>query len=128
VEYGDFNWITQHFIAFASPVEPGFTARIKAAKRGTIASSPPLPSSDSLPPTFSEVLSYFTSHKVGLVVRLNHALYEKRNFVDLDIDHVEMPFPDGTCPDMAIVKDFIALADTYIDNECMRSPWLFLCF
>ena len=105
VENGDFNWITPSFIAFASPVEPQYE---KTKKRCA---------TSALPATFAEVLTYFASHKVGLVVRLNHALYDKRNFEDLDMEHVDLEFPDGTCPEMDIVKHFISLAEYYIEAD-----------
>src|SRR2546430_15325941 len=34
-------------------------------------------------------------HEVGLVVRLNSPLYEKRWFTDRGIEHLEMEFEDG---------------------------------
>jgi cell division cycle 14 len=126
VENGDFNWVTQYFIAFASPLEPAFITPKKnktlptSASLDSIASEPCTPpSSRSLPRAFRHVLHYFTTHEVGLVVRLNSPLYDKKWFVDRGIEHLEMEFDDGTCPDLATVKSFLIKAQSIIDNESM---------
>ena len=122
MENGDFNWVTQHFIAFASPVEPAFSPSKQRLQ--TSASTDPVPSepctppsSRSLPRPFRHVLHYFTTHEVGLVVRLNSPLYEKKWFTDRVIEHLEMEFEDGTCPDLATVKTFLIKAQSMIDNQ-----------
>jgi cell division cycle 14 len=122
VENGDFNWVTQHFIAFASPQEPGFldsdTGLPKSHSMDSVISEPCTPpSSRTLPRPFRHVLHYFTTHEVGLVVRLNSQLYEKRWFTDRGIEHLEMEFEDGTCPDLATVKTFLIKAQSIIDNQ-----------
>jgi cell division cycle 14 len=116
--------VTQYFIAFASPLEPAFTSPKKILPTSTstdsIASGPCTPpSSRSLPRAFRHVLHYFTTHEVGLVVRLNSPLYEKKWFTDRGIEHLEMEFEDGTCPDLATVKAFLIKAQTMIDNQSM---------
>lgn len=40
--------------------------------------------------------------------------YDKRHFIDNGIDHVEMYFDDGTCPDDEMVRQFILVAEEYI--------------
>jgi cell division cycle 14 len=122
VENGDFNWVTQYFIAFASPLEPLFTSPKKtlpsSASLDSVNSEPCTPpSSRSLPRAFRHVLHYFTTHQVGLVVRLNSPLYEKKWFTDRGIEHLEMEFEDGTCPDLATVKSFLIKAQSIIDNQ-----------
>jgi cell division cycle 14 len=122
VENGDFNWVTQYFIAFASPIEPSFSPPEEALPTSTSTDSAPSlpctpPSSRSLPRPFRHVLHYFTTHQVGLVVRLNSPLYEKKWFTDRSIEHLEMEFEDGTCPDLATVKAFLIKAQDMIDNQ-----------
>lgn len=124
VENGDFNWVTENFIAFASPQEPEYEKKAAAGMMTTSTSMDSVPSgpctplsSRSLPRPFRHVLHYFTTHDVGLVVRLNSALYDKRWFIDRGIDHVEMEFEDGTCPELATVKAFIIKAQNVIDNN-----------
>jgi len=127
VENGDFNWVTQHFIAFASPVEPSV---VEAEKKGlptstsmdSVISGPCTPpSSRTLPRPFRHVLHYFTTHEVGLVVRLNSKLYEKKWFTDRGIEHLEMEFEDGTCPDLSTVKQFLIKAQSMIDEQSRPS-------
>src|SRR5208282_204840 len=88
VENGDFNWVTQHFIAFASPVEsPSKQALPSSTSMDSVLSGPCTPpSTRSLPRPFRHVLHYFTTHDVGLVVRLNSQLYEKKWFTDRGIE------------------------------------------
>ena len=122
MENGDFNWVTQHFIAFASPVELTFSPSKQGLATSTSMDSAPSgpstpPSSRSLPRPFRHVLHYFTTHEVGLVVRLNSPLYEKKWFTDRAIEHLEMEFEDGTCPDLATVKTFLIKAQSMIDNQ-----------
>ena len=131
VENGDFNWVTQYFIAFASPVEPNFSpskqqqALPSSTSTDTITPGPCTPpSSRSLPRPFRHVLHYFTTHEVGLVVRLNSPLYEKKWFTDRGIEHLEMEFEDGTCPDLATVKQFLIKAQTIIDSQSLH-PFVF---
>jgi len=124
VENGDFNWVTQHFIAFASPQEVDFSTTTKnISNSGSMSSaleepSTP-PSSRTLPRPFRHVLHYFTTHHVGMVVRLNSPLYEKRWFTDRGIEHVDMEFEDGTCPDLSTVKAFLIKAQSIIEEQSL---------
>lgn len=115
VDMGDFNWITPHFLAFASPQhEPvGPTPRDSsefAALPSTISQLP----SCSLPTPFKQVLAHFSSRNVGLVVRLNSELYNSAYFTALGISHMDMIFEDGTCPSLPLVRRFIKLAHEMI--------------
>ena len=49
VENGDWNWLTPHFIAFASPVDANWLKREKEAKETSKASSPGIPSNRAGP-------------------------------------------------------------------------------
>ncbi|KAL7420425.1 cell division control protein 14 [Cryptotrichosporon argae] len=89
---GDMNLLGP-FIPFASPVIPR-GARTTHGLR--------------------TVLRIFEREQVGLVVRLNDELYDRELFVDRGMDHVDLYFDDGTCPNDAIVREFIRLADTYL--------------
>ncbi|GAA6007605.1 hypothetical protein JCM10207_006401 [Rhodosporidiobolus poonsookiae] len=98
VETGDWNWLTPGFVAFASPVEAGYTAAGGASRGGKISRS------------FRNVLEEFENKGVKVVVRLNKKLYSPSHFTDRGIDHVEMYFDDGTNPTMEIVREFIDLS------------------
>lgn len=108
VDKGDFNWICPRFIAFASPIQPGYATKPNPFnnKKSTI-----------ITPTFTHVLDYFKSNKVGMVVRLNSHLYDRMQFENIGIEHVDMFFEDGTCPELDIVKEFIGLVDEMAESD-----------
>lgn len=112
VEHGDFNWITPHFLAFASPQH----APVQKVTEGselfpllprTIAAVDAHP---KLPKPFKNVLKHFSEKNIGLVVRLNSQLYSPSYFEALGIQHLDMIFDDGTCPSLTTVRKFIRLA------------------
>lgn len=67
-----------------------------------------------LPLGFRNVLQHFKTRNVGLVVRLNSPLYPPQYFTALDIQHVDMIFDDGTCPELKVVRDFINMVHEII--------------
>ncbi|KAH7196883.1 protein-tyrosine phosphatase-like protein [Fusarium flagelliforme] len=112
VEHGDFNWITPHFLAFASPQH----APVQKITEGSEL-YPLLPRTISavdahpkLPKPFKNVLKHFSEKNIGLVVRLNSQLYSPSYFEALGIQHLDMIFDDGTCPSLTTVRKFIRLA------------------
>ncbi|KAF2425246.1 phosphatases II [Tothia fuscella] len=112
VEMGDFNWISPHFLAFASPqhqpvhvISPSSPEYAKLPK-----SVSDVQRSKSLPNPFKNVLSHFVSRNIGLVVRLNSELYSPSYFTALGIQHLDMIFDDGTCPPLSLVRKFVNLA------------------
>lgn len=116
VEHGDFNWITPSFLAFASPQhEPVAkipeTSELWATVPKTLAAVDAHP---TLPQPFKNVLKHFSDRNIGLVVRLNSALYSPSYFEGLGIQHLDMIFEDGTCPAMSTVRKFIRLAHEMI--------------
>lgn len=106
---GDFN-IIGPFIAFASPICNTYISRSKLDK------SKRSPSKDEVKITaaFKNVLRYFEINGVGLVVRCNDRLYDKREFELKGIKHIEMFYEDGSNPSEQIVRDFLTLADKLI--------------
>jgi cell division cycle 14 len=112
VEHGDFNWITPHFLAFASPQH---TPVAKITEDSDL--YPLLPrdldavdAHPTLPQPFKNVLTHFSDKNIGLVVRLNSHLYSPTYFEALGITHLDMIFDDGTCPPLTTVRKFIRLA------------------
>ncbi|KAI0021490.1 tyrosine-protein phosphatase CDC14 [Xylariomycetidae sp. FL0641] len=112
VEHGDFNWITPHFLAFASPQSTP-AARITESSEEfdllprTLADVDAHP---TLPQPFKNVLNHFSERDIGLVVRLNSPLYSPSYFESMGIQHLDMIFEDGTCPPLSTVRKFIRLA------------------
>lgn len=112
VEHGDFNWVTPHFLAFASPQH---TPVAKITPDSELYSLLPRTLEDvethpTLPQPFKNVLTHFSERNIGLVVRLNSHLYSPSYFEALGIQHIDMIFDDGTCPSLPTVRKFIHLA------------------
>lgn len=66
---------------------------------------------------FTSILEYFASHRVGVVIRLNKPLYDKQQFEKLGVEHVDMFFEDGTCPDLEVVRKFCGLAEEILEKD-----------
>jgi cell division cycle 14 len=123
VENGDWNWLTPHFIAFASPVDSSWIKREKDAKENSKANSRGLSSSTNsnlalqrkLPTPFLNCLDYFEKRNIKLVVRLNTELYDRHTFLERGIEHMELYFEDGTNPTDEIVRTFLDVADRIIE-------------
>lgn len=119
VEHGDFNWVTPHFLAFASPQhEPVERVPESSPLFDELPRTPQAVDADpELPRPFKNVLRHFADRDVGLVVRLNSHLYSPSYFEALGIQHLDMIFEDGTCPPMKTVRKFIRLAHDTIVNK-----------
>lgn len=135
VENGDWNWITPHFIAFASPVDTVWmknggpnqqqpngsrAGSTQPQSQGRAGSQPSTSSSSSslqkkLPTPFLNCLDYFSERGIKVIVRLNNSLYDKNTFLEKGFEHVELYFDDGTNPTDEIVRKFIDLSDRAID-------------
>ncbi|KAL2165501.1 hypothetical protein VTH06DRAFT_801 [Thermothelomyces fergusii] len=112
VEQGDFNWITPHFLAFASPQSTPSARTVEGTEAWealpkTVAEVDAHP---TLGQPFKNVLTHFKERNIGLVVRLNSVLYDAAYFEALGIQHVDMIFEDGTCPPLSMVRKFIRMA------------------
>ncbi|KAG6831863.1 hypothetical protein H0H92_006980 [Tricholoma furcatifolium] len=130
VENGDWNWLTPHFIALASPVDPNWLKQQKekgspkaSGSRTTTGNSGLSPSTSGslalqrkLPQPFINCLEYFDKSNVKLVVRLNTELYDRTTFLDRGIGHMELYFDDGTNPTDEIVRTFIDVSDRVIQS------------
>jgi cell division cycle 14 len=113
---GDFNWVTPHFIALASPQDDIQKPIARTdPKHATIPhTADEIQQCGDLPDAFKTVLTYFTHRNVGLVVRLNDPLYSPTFFTANGIQHLDMIFDDGTCPTMGVVRRFIRIAHEMI--------------
>ncbi|KAI1083257.1 phosphatases II [Whalleya microplaca] len=112
VEHGDFNWITPHFLAFASPqhTTPARASESSEAQTSFPKTLSALDADPLIPQPFKNVLRHFSERDIGLVVRLNSPLYSPAYFEALGIQHLDMIFEDGTCPPLSTVRKFIKLA------------------
>mmetsp|Transcript_139238 Transcript_139238/g.277614 ORF Transcript_139238/g.277614 Transcript_139238/m.277614 type:complete len:618 (+) Transcript_139238:165-2018(+) len=95
VENCDGSWvIPDKFLAFAGPAS---TSK----------------DSDGLPAvTPEDCVSIFKRGGVSLVIRLNRKDYDRRRFVDHGIRHVDLYFPDGSCPPQEIISKFLCIAES----------------
>eukprot|EP00927_Polykrikos_kofoidii_P050535 TRINITY_DN44431_c0_g1_i1.p1 TRINITY_DN44431_c0_g1~~TRINITY_DN44431_c0_g1_i1.p1 ORF type:complete len:536 (-),score=70.06 TRINITY_DN44431_c0_g1_i1:180-1694(-) len=95
VENGDMNWIVpSKFLAFAGPC-------------------PTRMESDGFPAfTPENYVPIFREAEIGLVVRLNQPMYDRRRFIDHGIKHVDLYFPDGSCPSQQIISTFLQIAES----------------
>lgn len=112
VDQGDFNWLTPHFLAFASPQHsPVAVINEHNPLYETLPKTlDAVDAHPTLPQPFKNVLTHFSERNIGLVVRLNSELYSPSYFTALGIEHLDMIFDDGTCPTLAVVRKFITLA------------------
>ncbi|ETN43710.1 uncharacterized protein HMPREF1541_02869 [Cyphellophora europaea CBS 101466] len=118
VDMGDFNWVSPQFVAFASPQsEPTAPIPVNSPAYATLPSCIPEIASARINQPFKNVLSHFVQRNVGLVVRLNSELYCPSYFTALGIQHIDMIFEDGTCPQLPIVRKFIKLAHEQISKR-----------
>jgi cell division cycle 14 len=94
VENGDFNWIVpKKFLAFCGPhshfhVENGYTCF-----------------------TPEMYVSYFHSHNVTDVIRLNNKVYNASRFTNAGIAHHDLYFIDGSVPTDAILRRFLHICE-----------------
>lgn len=111
VQNGDWNWITPHFLAFASPKDRAYMATL--ASQGPYAAEC---TAKRMPvnPSLQRTVEYFQQHNITLVVRLNNALYHRGVFEDAGIEHKDLYFDDGSNPSDDILRTFIQDADRTI--------------
>jgi cell division cycle 14 len=119
VDQGDFNWISPSFLAFASPQhKPTHVIQPSDPMYSQLPRSiSALHKDQTLPTPFKNVLMHFAERGIGLVVRLNSELYSPSYFTALGIKHLDMIFDDGTCPPLNLVRKFVNLAHTTINEK-----------
>ncbi|WFD03205.1 hypothetical protein MOBT1_001894 [Malassezia obtusa] len=111
VQNGDWNWITPHFLAFASPKDKAYMAMLAASGGQPCA----VPHTTAKPTgLLRSTIDYFAARRVGLVVRLNNPLYNRKAFEAAGIAHRDLYFDDGSNPSDEIVHTFITEADRTI--------------
>lgn len=94
VENGDMSWIIPgKFLAFVGP----------AASTNDGNGFPMFTPEDYVP--------HFRSGGIGLVVRLNRKQYDRKRFIEHGIRHVDLYFPDGSCPPKEIIDKFLHITE-----------------
>ncbi|KAF8943146.1 Dual specificity protein phosphatase cdc14a [Haplosporangium gracile] len=67
--------------------------------------------------SFRNVLSYFSTHNVQCIIRLNDKTYDKAHFTARGIEHINMSYPDGTCPPWYIVERFFEVCERVVMDQ-----------
>lgn len=96
VDNGDMSWILPgRMLAFAGPY--------------------PERKDDQGFPTWTpeDYVPLFLDAGIRLVVRLNRKMYDRNRFINNGIKHVDLYFPDGTCPSREIISKFLHI----VENE-----------
>ncbi|KAJ3218471.1 Dual specificity protein phosphatase cdc14a [Clydaea vesicula] len=119
VENGDLNWITNKFIALASPKDdPQEQQGFAAYLLGNQGRAPtPVQKTSHGKNVFSayrkdDLIKFLKDRGVGTIVRLNNNVYERNDFIEAGIEHVELYFPDGSTPPDGILKRFLELCES----------------
>lgn len=93
IENGDMNWVVPgRFLAFACP---------------TLSPSDP---EGCCPPDYFAPI--FAQAGIRLVVRLNKKMYSPAAFVARGIRHLDLIYPDGSCPPPEIVRAFLEATES----------------
>ena len=66
------------------------------------------------PVTSEDLINEFIDMNVKGIIRLNDKLYDASVYKRHAIKVHEMEFPDGTCPEDNIIREFISLTEDYI--------------
>ena len=94
LKHGDLSWIVpDEIIAFPSPQEVSYTRNLRVKNKWRP----------------EDLVDDFKDLKVTGVIRLNDKLYDASSFQRQSIQVHEMEFPDGSCPEDRIIRDFIRL-------------------
>ncbi|ORX35113.1 protein-tyrosine phosphatase-like protein, partial [Kockovaella imperatae] len=124
VDNGDLN-ILGPFIPFASPMDPKW---IEASRSEKNKHAEDIDKAASLTKSLIEtaqnrrhayrcILEVFQEQLVGLVVRLNEDLYDRKTFLEFGMEHVDLYFDDGSNPTDEIVERFIGMAEEFIERR-----------
>lgn len=90
IDNGDLNWILpSKFVAFCTPSAGGPDQNLSV----------------------EEYVKIFKTLKVSSVVRLNNPQYDRNKFIQAGINHYDLEFEDGSCPDEAKWRKFIDIAE-----------------
>jgi cell division cycle 14 len=93
VDHGDMNWlIPNKLLAFASPYQTNIVQGFQVC-------------------TPSDVVPIFRELNIDTIIRLNNKTYEEDIFRDAGFKHLELYFPDGTCPPDSILSQFLEIVE-----------------
>ena len=71
--------------------------------------------------------SYFRMNNVTTIIRLNKQLYDSRRFIDAGFDHRDLFFVDGSTPNDAIVRRFLAVSENARGAVAIHCKGMYVC-
>jgi cell division cycle 14 len=93
IENGDMNWlIPNKLLAFASPYNTNLVQGYQVC-------------------TPSDIVPRFRSLGVTTIIRLNNKTYDEQTFKAAGFKHIELYFPDGSCPPDQVLNDFLSIIE-----------------
>ena len=102
LKHGDLSWIVpDEIIAFSSPQEVAYTRNLRVTNNWRP----------------EDLVDDFNDLNVTGVIRLNDKLYDASSFQRHQIQVHEMEFPDGSCPEDRIIREFIRLTQRYVGKK-----------
>ncbi|KAJ3380134.1 Dual specificity protein phosphatase cdc14a [Lobulomyces angularis] len=115
VQNGDLNWITKKFIALASPKDEEVEKQSSFLRSQKKAKD--IVEIGKEKKFFSvnrkdDLIKFLKNRGVSTIVRLNNNVYERNQFVDAEIEHIDLYFPDGSTPPEGILKRFLDLCES----------------
>jgi cell division cycle 14 len=94
IEHGDMNWIIPgKLLAFAAPYNTNLVQGYRVC-------------------TPADLLPTFRALGITTIVRLNNKTYEEAIFKSAGLSHLELFFPDGSCPSDSIVREFLQIIES----------------
>jgi cell division cycle 14 len=107
VENGDYNWITNKFLALANPKDEQLMGGQPITARF----------SDFGKPLFcayysNNLIKWMLQNNIKTIIRLNNKTYDRKPFILAGIEHIELYFPDGSIPPDDILGRFLEICET----------------
>merc|ERR1712054_536340 len=62
----------------------------------------------------------FRSGGINLVVRVTRKRYDRQRFLDHGVRHVDLYFPDGSCPPQEVIEKFLYITEREIDGVAVH--------
>eukprot|EP01066_Platyproteum_vivax_P013599 Platyproteum_vivax@DN6148_c0_g1_i3.p1 len=94
IDFGDMHWIVPNkFLAFSGP------SNSSSDQFGYRTFTP------------DDYIEDFHSWGISLVIRLNHAQYDRNRFIQKGLKHCDLYFKDGSIPPMEVIEKFLDITE-----------------
>lgn len=126
VENGDMNWITDKFLALASPKDDpakhSYDLRNKTKMSSTFSgwgfgsygNEPALPNGKKYRSAYymSDLSNLLNESGVKTIIHLNKEQYDIAPLTEKGIEHIDLYFPDGTTPPEPLLLKFLEIVES----------------